>query len=163
MRNHSPRRVYVLALAACLLPAGRVAAQGDSAAITGVVDKLFEGMRTRDTALMRSLFVSEARMLGLTQQGTVRASPIDGWLSGVGRSTPDAPWRERTWDHMIRVEGNIAQAWMQYDFHVGDRFSHCGVDALDLIRVGSEWKIVSVMDTRRTTGCTQPPPNRRDD
>src|SRR5690554_5583507 len=109
MRHHTFRRLCVLALVACVLPLGRAAAQSDSAAITAVVDKLFEGMRTRDTALMRSLFVPEARMLGLTQQGAVRASPIDGWLTSIGRSNPANPLRERTWDHVIRVDGNIAQ------------------------------------------------------
>jgi hypothetical protein len=50
---------------------------------------------------------------------------------------------------------------MKYDLHVGERFSHCGVDAFDLVKLGGEWKIVSVMDTRRTTDCPQPPPDRR--
>jgi hypothetical protein len=67
---------------------------------------------------------------------------------------------ERTWAHEVRVDGNIAQAWMQYDFHIGERFSHCGVDAFDFVKIGDAWKIVQVMDTRRTTGCTPPPAGR---
>jgi hypothetical protein len=154
-------RLLLCIASSYLLPLASAAAQTDSAAITTVVDKLFDGMRTRDTAAMRALFVPEARMIGLTNQGTIRASTIDGWITSVGRANPANELRERTWDHRIHVDGSIAQAWMQYDLHVGDRFSHCGVDAFDLMKVGGEWKIISVMDTRRTTGCSAPPPNRR--
>jgi hypothetical protein len=150
-------------LAFALLFASSAAAQdtAESRAIISVVDRLFDGMRTRDTASMRALFVPEARMIGLTNQGAVRAPAVDGWLASIGRANPASPLRERTWAHKVNVDGMIAQAWMEYDFHVGDRFLHCGVDAFDFLKVGGEWKIVSVMDTRRMTGCTEPPPDRR--
>jgi hypothetical protein len=146
-----------------ILPASVARAQDstETRAIIAVVDKLFNGMLTRDTAAMRVVFVPEARMLGLTNQGAFRASPVDAWIASIGRANPESPLRERTWGHQVRVDGAIAQAWMEYDLHVGARFSHCGVDAFDLIKIGTEWKIVSVMDTRRTTGCTEPPPDRR--
>ena len=146
-----------------ILPGAVAGAQDnpETRAVIAVIDKLFNGMLTRDTAAVRSMFVPEARMLGLTNQGAVRASPVDGWIASIGRANPESPLRERTWGHQVRIDGNIAQAWMEYDFHVGTRFSHCGVDAFDLIKIGAEWKIVSVMDTRRTTGCTEPPADRR--
>ncbi len=133
----------------------------ESSAIIAVVDQLFEGMRTKDTAMMRGLFVPQARMVGVGRDGAVRADPIDGWLAGIGRAPAATVLRERTWNHEVKVDGVIAQAWMDYDFFVGDRFSHCGVDAFHFLKVGGAWKIATVMDTRRTEGCTEPPPSRR--
>jgi hypothetical protein len=157
-------RSLLVAGALALTPplASSAAAQDtERAAILAVVDQLFEGMRTKDTAAMRALFAPQARMIGLARDGGLRADPIDGWLAGIGR-TPDGPvLRERTWNHDIKVDGAIAQAWMDYDFFIGDRFSHCGVDAFHFVKLGGTWKIVSVMDTRRTDGCTEPPPSRR--
>jgi hypothetical protein len=95
--------------------------------------------------------------MGVSRDGQLRADPMDGWLASVGRQPAGTVLNERTWDHEIRVDGNIAQAWMQYDFHVGERFSHCGVNAFTLVKLGDAWKVASVIDTRKTTGCTPPP------
>jgi hypothetical protein len=131
-------------------------ARADSTAVLAVVQRLFDGMRARDTSSMRALFVPQARMLGLSQQGELRADPIDGWLAGIARAPEGTVYDERTWAHEVRVDGDIAQAWMQYAFFVGDRLNHCGVDAFDLVRMRGEWRIVAVMDTRRSTGCAPP-------
>ncbi|HYV98346.1 MAG TPA: nuclear transport factor 2 family protein [Gemmatimonadaceae bacterium] len=125
-------------------------------AVLAVVDKLFDGMRRGDTAAMRATFAPQARMLGVGRQGEARADGIDGWLASIGRQPAGTVLNERTWAPEVKVDDNVAQAWMQYDFHIGDRFSHCGIDAFDLLKIGGQWKIVSVLDTRRTTGCTGP-------
>ena len=81
---------------------------------------------------------------------------IDPWLAGIGRKPPATIYDERTWSPEVRIDGTIAQAWMQYAFYLGERLSHCGVDAFDFLKVGTEWKIATVMDTRHTTACTPP-------
>ena len=155
--------IRALLFAACgltLVAAPAAAQASEDKAIIAVVDALFEGMKTKDTAAMRALFVPQARMVGVNAQGAVTANPVDGWIKSIGRSAPGTALIERTWAHEVRVDGSIAQAWMQYDFHIGERFSHCGVDAFDFVKVGDAWKIVQVMDTRRPTGCTPPPAGR---
>jgi hypothetical protein len=41
-----------------------------------------------------------------------------------------------------------------YVFYVGDRFSHCGVDSFQLVRISAGWRIIQIADTRRKEGCT---------
>jgi hypothetical protein len=150
-------RIKVLLVAAIVtgLPVkGR--AQDETKAVIAVVDRLFEGMRKADTTAMRALFAPDARMWGV-RQGQITANPVDSWLQSIGRQPAGTVLNERTWAHEVRVDGTVAQAWMQYDFHIGERFSHCGIDAFSFIKAGTDWKIVGVMDTRRTTGCTPPP------
>ena len=151
------RSFLLIAVLACAPLANARAQDAESKAVQAVVQKLFDGMRARDTATMRALFIPQARMLRRTAQGTVNSDSIDGWLSGIGRAAAGVVYDERTWAHEVSVDGEIAQAWMQYAFYAGPALNHCGVDAFDLIKVGDAWKIVSVMDTSRRTGCTPPP------
>jgi hypothetical protein len=147
----------LLALSLVALGAPTLRAQdAEGKAVLAVVEKLFDGMKRADTAAMRTLFAPQARMMRVNRQGQIGADSIDGWLRSIGRSAPGT-LIERTWAHEVRVDATIAQAWMKYDFHVGERFSHCGVDAFDFMKVGGEWKIVTVMDTSANTGCTPPP------
>jgi hypothetical protein len=62
-------------------------------------------------------------------------------------------WNERIWDPEVRIDGDVAQVWAYYTFHRNATFSHCGVDAFMLLKVGGEWKITQLADSRRTTGC----------
>ncbi len=59
---------------------------------------------------------------------------------------------ERTGEIDVRVDDGLATAWMAYRFYVGDRFSHCGVNAMQLVLHEGRYKILSVVDTRRQ-GC----------
>jgi len=58
---------------------------------------------------------------------------------------------------VIHVDGALASIWVDYWFFAGDRFSHCGVDAILLARQGGTWRIFSIVDTRQTTGCPPAP------
>jgi hypothetical protein len=147
-------RAFVVVLLG-VAPIPLAAQDAEQKAVIAVVDRLFDGMKRADTAAMRALFVPQARMFGLGRDSQVTANTVDGWINSVG-GRPAGQLIERTWAHEVRVDGHIAQAWMQYDFHVGERFSHCGVDAFNFVKVAGEWKIVSVMDTRRQTNCMPP-------
>jgi hypothetical protein len=59
---------------------------------------------------------------------------------------------ERMWDPVVRIDGDLAELWAPYDFYVGERFSHCGVDAVHLVRHEGRWKIAVISYTR-----AQPP------
>jgi hypothetical protein len=149
-------KIIRVALLVAALPLVGRAQDADQKAIIAVVDRLFEGMRKADTAVMRAVFVPQgARMLGINR-GQFNAQPVDGWLAGIARVPQGTVYDERTWSPEVKVDGVIAQAWMQYAFYIGDRLSHCGVDAFDLVKIGAEWKIATVMDTRRNTGCNPP-------
>jgi hypothetical protein len=49
--------------------------------------------------------------------------------------------RERIWNPEVRVHGLIATVWAPYDFWTDGKFSHCGIDAFDLIKTADGWKI----------------------
>ncbi len=144
-----------LAFAALLLVvAPAVLAQTDAArpadAVRATVTRLFDGMRARDTAAVRAVFHPDARLMRSVQQNgayRVAATPIDAFVGALGQS--EIMWDERVGEMEVRVDDGLATAWMPYRFYAGDQFSHCGVNAIQLARVGDDWQIVQIMDTSR--------------
>jgi len=147
-------------LVACLCATGQpLAAQDDAAEVLAVVERLFDGMRQRDTALLATLFDPEARLVGTGMregQPVARALPISQFIAAVGNGQGEE-WIERIYHPTIQVSDNLAAVWAWYTFHLGDQLSHCGVDAFLLARGANGWRIVSVADTRRTEGCDEIP------
>ncbi|MCS3859218.1 hypothetical protein [Salinibacter ruber] len=56
----------------------------------------------------------------------------------------------------VRVDGPLASAWVPYVFYRGDERSHCGVNAVQLVRGPDGWRILQLTDTRRQA-CDVPP------
>lgn len=148
-------RLFLATTVVLLLGAPPVAAQNpDEGAVMDVVQRLFDGMRTADSAQVRSVFHGDARLISTGQRNgepAVGIIPIDGFVQAVGGA--EVPWDERIYNPEVRIDGNLAQVWVEYTFHAGDRFSHCGIDSIQLARTPAGWKIVSLADTRRSTGC----------
>ena len=129
--------------------------------VVRTVERLFEGMRTQDTAVLRALlapeliFVSARDTAGhwRVTQYTAREF-LTGMAEPVDTSTQ---FRERMWKPEVRIDGAIATLWTPYDFHVGARFSHCGYDAFQLARGERGWYITAITYTVRPTPCSAPP------
>ena len=151
-----------LTLAAALVTASSAlsaqsvsSAPPDSAAVMAVVHQVFDAMRSRDSSALRATFAPGAQMISAgMRNGTavVEAESPDGFIAAVGKPS-DAKWDERIYHPEVRLDGNLATVWAEYDFYLGEKFSHCGVDAFMLARTTDGWKIVSLADTRRRDGC----------
>lgn len=130
--------------------------EADRAAVLATVQKVFQAMHTRDTALLTQAFDTSARLVGVSTRGApaVRLLLPGAFGAAIASAPAGAVWNERIWDPEVRIDGDVAQVWAYYTFHLNDTFSHCGVDAFMLLKVGSEWKITQLADSRRTTGCT---------
>ncbi|MEX0746530.1 MAG: nuclear transport factor 2 family protein [Rhodothermales bacterium] len=145
----------LLLLALTLVLAAPAAAQSPEDDARAVIDRMFDGMRSGDSTMVRSAFHSDARLMTtFTREGKpmLQTGSIDGFVKAVG--TPhDEVWDERIWDVEINVDDNLASAWMKYAFYLGNTFSHCGVNAFQLAKTESGWKVIQVADTRRAVAC----------
>ncbi len=123
-----------------------------------IVDGMFDAMRAADSTALRALFHPEARLVSAGRrngQPVLQSEPIDAFLRAV--ATPRAEvLDERIWDVEVRVDGDLATAWMQYGFYLGEQFSHCGVNAFQLFRGPEGWQVIQIADTRRREPCQQP-------
>lgn len=143
----------LLALAALLLalPAQAQSDADPEAGVRAAVAQLFDGMRARDTVAVRAVLHPSARLQSVAQRGgevAVVEGAIDGFLSALAASP--VVWDEHVSDLEVRHDGALATAWMGYRFYAGETFSHCGVNAMQLVRGAAGWQIVQIIDTRRT-------------
>jgi hypothetical protein len=124
------------------------------------LDDLFLGMKKGDSALAHSAFMSHVNFVTvrMDKAGKPELRKIDllDFLNAVG--TPHAePWNELIWDTEIRIDGNFAQVWAKFAFHLDKKLSHCGVDAFQLFKgEDGNWKIFILSDTHHTEGCKVP-------
>lgn len=145
----------VLALLTILLSIHSLA-QDPEAAIKQTVNSLFDGMRRSDTAMIRSAFAPEGLLQTVlkNKEGkvVVRSEPLDSFIAFIGKPHREV-YDERITIGMVKVDGDLAIAWAPYQFYVDDRFSHCGVDSFQLVKLNGEWKIQYLIDTRRRQNC----------
>ena len=137
------------------------AAAGDAEReVLAVVQRLFDAMRTRDTAALRAAFVPGASMATTTMrngQPVVEQDSVDAFVRSIAAAPPGLLLDERLRDPQVRVSDGLASVWVDYDFYAGERFSHCGVDAFHLARTPDGWRVVHIADTRRREGCAGRP------
>ena len=159
MEQPVKRSIFSLVVLATSLGVVPLAAQGDERDVLAVVNQLFDGMRARDTGKMRSLLHPQARMASPGMRNgafVVTVEPPDSWLAQIARSTGPA-LDERITGAEVKVDGALASVWAGYSFFIGERFSHCGVDAFHLVRMPEGWRIIDLADTRRREGCAAAP------
>ncbi|HTK55625.1 MAG TPA: nuclear transport factor 2 family protein, partial [Gemmatimonadales bacterium] len=143
-------------------PAPQPSFSADSAAVMQVVGDLFQGMRKRDTTLMRAQFHPGAAMRSAAngRNGMViLADGVGDWIHAVAGAPDTLLLDERTSAPVVRVDGNYATVWTPYEFWLGNTFSHCGADLFSFARTTEGWKIVFVADSRRRAGCPSSTPN----
>lgn len=149
--DHTRRRTQELRQ---MLPGENQDEPSEAGAVESAAYALFEAMQQKDTAALRTLIHPRALIVAVSERGTgVRT--VDEWIPTVVRN-PEV-LRERMWDAEIRVDGDLATLWAPYEFHLGDRFSHCGMDAFQFVRENGAWKMIAITFTRRTTGCEARP------
>jgi hypothetical protein len=140
---------------ASLLAAAPARAQSDERAVVAAVTKFLDGIRTRDTSLMRSTVVSGATLVpvgGPTGLGAPAA--IDGIIERTGKGTGPGN-DERIDPPKVQVDDQLASLWAYFTLtRPGETsFDRCGVN-LFLLRNGPDgWKIFQIAATSRTEGC----------
>lgn len=139
LRHHLIPILLALPLATSLLVADAGSAQTtDEARVIAAVDALFRAMRAKDAAALEAVLLPGAQLL-IVGGDTPRWSSGEGFVRSI--SGAQGELIERMWDPQVRIDGDMAQLWAPYDFYRGQEFSHCGVDAVHLARLGGEWKI----------------------
>jgi hypothetical protein len=132
----------------------------EGVAIMKPITQLFTGMNLGDSAMVHGAFTSSVTMATISidksgKTSLVRENSLTNFLKAVG--SPHAePWSEPIWDVNIQQDGLLAQVWAKYAFYAGTKFSHCGVDAFQLVKENGAWKIFHLTDTRQREGCNVP-------
>lgn len=130
--------------------------QNDEVGVKQTVNRLFEGMKKSDTAMIRAAFSFQPvlQTIGKNKEGkiSIESELLDSFLVAISKPHTEI-YDERITFDVIKIDGELAMVWAPYKFYLGDKFSHCGVDSFQLIKINGEWKIQYLIDTRRRQNC----------
>jgi hypothetical protein len=120
----------------------------DEDKIKAVILKTFSAMKSVDSVALNSCFTEKA-LLHISQvrpEGTiVREVPIANFVKNVmSRKPGDMDERVLSWGPIL-IDHEIATAWVPYEFYLNGKFTHKGVDAFILVKVGEEYKIQTLL------------------
>ena len=147
--------VLVTVAIASLLAATPARAQSDERAIVATVTKFLDGIRTRDTSLMRSTVVSGATLVPVGgPTGLGAPSAIDDIIERAGKGTGPGN-DEQIETPTVLIDGQLASLWANFTLtRPGQtRIDVCGVNMFLLQKGPDGWKIFQIAATRRTEGC----------
>ena len=120
------------------------------------VNKLFDAMKGRDTALLLSAFGDSAVLQTISKSKDGKTLVKNETLAEFAKAVLSAPkgsLDERIRFENILIDGPLAMVWTPYQFYFNRKFSHCGVNSFQMVRFDGEWKIQYIIDTRRREGC----------
>ena len=120
----------------------------DEDQIKSVILKTFSAMKSVDSVALKSCFTEKA-LLHISQvrpEGNiVREVSIANFVQNVmSRKPGDMDERVLSWGPIL-IDHEIATAWVPYEFYQNGKFSHKGVDAFILVKVGEEYKIQTLL------------------
>lgn len=120
----------------------------DEEQIKAVILKTFTAMKSVDSVALRSCFTEKA-LLHISQvrpeRNLVREVPIANFIKNVMTRKPgDMDERVLSWGPIL-IDHEIATAWVPYEFYLNGKFTHKGVDAFLLVKVGEEYKIQTLL------------------
>lgn len=127
---------------------GIAVAQGPSpeaverAAVLKTVQAFFDTMAAKDVEGARRILMPRGAFHAVRERDgkpAIRAFTADEYLKDLPGMK--AAVRERMWSPEVRIRGAIATVWTPYDFWTDGMFSHCGIDAFDLVKTDEGWKI----------------------
>ena len=83
---------------------------------------------------------------------SLQTESINGFLKAVGTPHAEA-WDERVKFERVLIDANLASVWAPYEFYLGSKFSHCGYDSFQLVKLANGREIAHIIDTRHKEKC----------
>ncbi|MFN7946734.1 MAG: MBL fold metallo-hydrolase [Blastocatellia bacterium] len=126
----------------------------DAKAALAVVNQLFAAMRAKDAAAIQSLFLAEGQLIATDRRnGQPSRRVFNGESFAKLIVGTKGLLQERMYKPEVLVNGDLALVWGRYGFYVDERFSHCGLNAFQLLRTAEGWKIAQGASTIELEGC----------
>ena len=126
-------------------------------AVQKTVEDFFIGFHNQDSIQIKSTVEPNIilQTIGIDSLGNpiVKNQNFNAFLKSIVSIPKTTKFQEIINSFSIQIDGNMANAWTNYEFWMNDSFSHCGVNSFQLIKSGNDWKIIYLIDTRRKTDC----------
>lgn len=149
-------KYFLILLTTGLIVSAKANAQTTEDSVKAAVNLLFEGMKTSDAAKIKDAFADSAvlQTIARTREGSIRVvnESVERFAKSISTLPKDSA-DERITFETVRIDGPLASVWTPYKFFYAGKFSHCGVNSFQLVRINGRWKIQYLIDTRRRINC----------
>lgn len=147
---------FLLLFSATVISAGAAHAQTAEDSIKTVINKMFMGMKSSDTVLVKSCFTETAflQTFGKDKEGkTIITTETPGDFAKIIATIPAGAADEQIVFKDLKIDGPMAAVWTPFKLYFNGKFYSCGVNSFQLVRLNNEWKIQYILDTRRKSNC----------
>jgi hypothetical protein len=124
-------------------------------AVKAVINRFFEAMEKGDTSLLLSTCTAEPvfQTYMAEKNGALQVFTQDfrDFVAFIGTPSQNK-YKEVIEFDAVHTEKSLASVWTPYKFYLNGKLSHCGTNSFQLVKMGDNWKIQYIIDTRRK-GC----------
>jgi len=116
-----------------------------------IPDKLFEAMRAKNFEAIRALFIAEGQLVAVDKPrdgkgiSKTRVFKADAFAKMISEAKGE--FIEKMPEKEVKIDGDFALVTGRYTFHVGEKFSHCGVNSFHLVKTETGWRIANAAST----------------
>jgi hypothetical protein len=127
----------------------------EKAAVLAALEEMFDAMRQGDAGAFSALLVPEGMAIRVRIDGPGEDRVEFRSNAEAIARFKDRPARrdERIWDPIVLVHGPIAMVQARYDFYIDGKFSHCGVDQFEWLKIEGKWRLSNASWTVQKHGC----------
>lgn len=145
----------LILLLSVFLSVNCMAQNAEETEVKACIDKLFKAMQLGDSAMAKSCFDPSARLQTAivnpkTKRTILENEPINSFMVQISLIKKNKiVIEERIVNYAIKIDYPLSSVWADYEFYVNEKLSHVGVDAFQLFKSESGWKIIQICDTRK--------------
>ena len=125
--------------------------------VKNTVNQFFSAFHAQDSIGLTNLVGPDIvlQTIGTGKDGNtiLRNDNFNDFIHSIVSIPDSINFKEKLLDYSIQVDGSMANAWTPYEFWVNGKFSHCGVNSFQMVKLEETWKIIYLIDTRRKEGC----------
>jgi hypothetical protein len=128
--HNGTMRLLVVMLLFALAPFAQTSEEKE---ILAVIQKTFDGMAVRDGEMIRSTMLPEARLYSVRGQNAPSTTTAEAFANQMAAGK-GALLERFIGQPTVSIRGRMAQVWGEYEFLRDGKFSHCGVDSVNLFK-----------------------------
>ncbi len=125
--------------------------------VKATIIEFFDAFHNQDTTVLKAIVTDKIilQSISTNKEGKTVLNEDDfgKFIKSIASIPKDRTFEEKLLDFSIQIDGNMANAWIPYEFWYQEKLSHCGVNSFQLIKEDDKWKIIYLVDTRRRDGC----------
>jgi hypothetical protein len=124
----------------------------DAKAAADVPERLFAVMKAKNFEDIRAVFTAGGQLVAIDKPrdgkgaSKTRIFTAESFAKAISEAK-GADFIEKMPNTDVRVTGDLAIVTGRYTFYAGEKFSHCGTNAFNLVRTEAGWKIANAAST----------------